>query len=992
MPARSGRASDLTAYTISVDPSKTVMADATLMKSSRSLALWIGALALLALVGMLALPSFSFFEPGSPGMVTIHLLLEMFSVVVSVLVVVIAWHAFSGENQRMASTLIYSFTVVAGVDIIHALSYDGMPAFGSPSSTSKAIFFWFMGRGFELIAVWLLALQVRLPGSQWRWQVGGMLTVVQLFVLGTWQLDWFPQTFVPGEGVTPFKTWIEWLLCAGNLLAAAYFWRLAQQPGGGPRHHYFAAACFVMGLGELTFTSYVDTSDFVVIFGHLFKVAAYALIYAGTFRLGMREPYELLQRSERSLRYKQAELDAVLAQVPAGVARLDRDGRYLYVNEPLARRLGRQAHEILGRRFEEIVAPERLADVSYHWALAMAGQPSGYEGQTQTDDGRISRASAWMAPERDAAGEVVGAIAVVIDTTQQHMLQQQLSETLREVSELKTALDAHTIVAMTDARGVITSVNERFCEISKYSSTELIGQTHRIINSGHHPASFFRELWHTIASGKVWTGEICNRAKDGTIYWVNTTIVPYVDGGGQIQRYVAIRVDITERKQAELKIEQMAYEDPLTGLPNRRLLMDRLQHSQAVSARSGQYGALLFLDLDHFKDVNDTLGHAHGDELLKLVGHRLRVAVRQSDTVARLGGDEFVMLMSELGLNEAEATTQAGLRGEEILRALSEPYQVGQATVSSSPSIGVVMYQGEQTRPDELLKQADIALYQAKDAGRRTLCFFDPAIQTAFEKRMALEADMRVALEQGQFQLFYQPIMNDQRLTVAVEALVRWHHPVRGMVSPGDFIPLAEKTGLIVPIGMWVLEQACRQLLAWRDDPQRGNWQIAVNVSARQFKQQEFVPEVMALIQRYDILPGQLKLEITESSLQENLGETVNSMKQLRARGVRFAIDDFGTGYSSLSYLKELPIHVLKIDRSFVCHVDTNEDDVAIAKTILLLAEHLGLDVVAEGVETEAQFDTLRGYGCQMFQGYLLGRPVPVDELGHQAVRQESVA
>jgi len=291
-----------------------------------------------------------------------------------------------------------------------------------------------------------------------------------------------------------------------------------------------------------------------------------------------------------------------------------------------------------------------------------------------------------------------------------------------------------------------------------------------------------------------------------------------------------------------------------------------------------------------------------------------------------------------------------------------------------------VMYQG-QGQVDELLKQADIALYQAKGAGRAMLCFFDPAIQTAFEKRMALEADLRLALDQGQFQIFYQPIVNSRRTTVSVEALLRWRHPERGMVSPGDFIPLAEKTGLIVPIGLWVIEQACAQMAQWREDQQRSAWQIAVNVSARQFRQPDFVPQVMATMDRHQIRAGQLKLEITESSLQDKLNETVEKMKQLRAQGVRFAIDDFGTGYSSLSYLKELPIHVLKIDRSFVSHVDTNEDDTAIAKTILSLAAHLGLDVVAEGVETESQFITLRAYGCHLFQGYLLGWPVPADEL-----------
>ncbi len=957
------------------------MRDALLMTSSRRLALGVGVVAMLAVMALLLSPPFPLFAPGSAGMVTTHLLLELVSVLVSVLVVVIAWHAFSSEDRRMAPALIYSFTVVAGVDIVHAMSYEGMPDFGSPSSTSKAIFFWFMGRGFELLGVGLLAWQVSLPGRRWHWQLGALLTVALLFAVGTWRLHWFPQTFVPGQGVTPFKAAVEWLLCAGNLLAAWHFWRTAESARGGPRHYYFAAACLVMGLGELSFTTYVDTSDAVVILGHLFKVAAYTLIYAGTFRLGMREPYELLRRSERALRYKQAELDEVLRQVPAGVARLDREGRYRYVNAQLANMLGQRADQIVGRSLEDVVQPARRAEVSYRWARAIAGQTTSYEGQVRQDGDRPIYSSVSIAPEYGPDGTIIGAIAVAIDTTDLHQLQLQVASSLQEVQDLKVALDAHAIVAITDPQGVITSVNDRFCEISQYSRDELLGQNHRIINSGHHPASFFVGLWQTISSGQVWTGEICNRAKDGSLYWVSTTIVPYMDASGLPVRYVAIRADITERKRVEQQVEQMAYQDALTGLPNRRLFMDRLQQHLVASARNEQYGALLFLDLDHFKDVNDTLGHEQGDELLKLVADRLRATVRQSDTVARLGGDEFVVLLADLGPAQIDATTQAGLLGESILQALCQPYALGRSELNNGCSIGLVMYLGQTLQADELLKQADIALYQAKDAGRQTLCFFDPAIQAAFEKRMALEKDLRVALARHQFEIHYQPIVNSQRVTVAVEALLRWRQPERGLVSPVDFIPLAEKTGLIVPIGLWVIEQACAQLQAWRDDPQRCSWQIAVNVSARQFRQADFVPLVIAAMDRCGVGPGYLKLELTESSLQEKLQETVSKMKLLRARGVRFAIDDFGTGYSSLSYLKELPIHVLKIDRSFVEHVDTAEDDVAIAKTILSLAEHLGLDVVAEGVETESQFLTLRAFGCPLFQGYLLGRPVLVQDL-----------
>ena len=591
---------------------------------SRRLALAIGAVALLVLLLALSLPRFSLFAHGSAAMAGVHLLLELFSVLVSVLVVVIAWHALAPEDRRVSSALIYGFTVVAGMDLVHALSYEGLPALGSPASTEKAIFFWFMGRGTELLAMGLVAWRVRLPGTRGHWQAAALLTVLLLAAWGTWWLHRFPQTYVPGQGVTPFKAYVEWVLCLGNLLVALHFWALASRPGGQPRQYYFAAACFVMGLGELTFTTYVDTSDFLLIVGHLFKVASYALIYMSTFQAGMREPYERLQQSEQALQRKQGELDAVLRQVPAGLARLDREGRYRYVNEALAQWLGRPATEIIGQPFEDIVSEDRRSVVSYHWALAMAGQASGYEGQRLDRDGRLRYSSAWLAPERDERGQIIGAVAAVIDTTEQRELQDQLQHSLDEVKDLRTALDEHAIVAVTDARGVILQVNDKFCEISQYGRDELVGQTHRLINSGHHPAAFFEDLWRTISAGRVWSGEICNRAKNGSLYWVNTTIVPYLDARGQPLRYVAIRADITERKRMELQVETLAYHDALTGLPNRRLLMDRLQQSLAAAARSGRHGALLFLDLDHFKEINDKLGHEQGDQLLMQVARRLQ--------------------------------------------------------------------------------------------------------------------------------------------------------------------------------------------------------------------------------------------------------------------------------------------------------------------------------------------------------------------------------
>jgi diguanylate cyclase (GGDEF)-like protein/PAS domain S-box-containing protein len=945
----------------------------------RTLAIWACASAAVLTLVVLSLPRFSLFDHASGTMLSLHMLLELFSVVVCVLVVVIAWHSFKSQDRDIAATLIFTFSVVAAMDLVHALTYAGMPDLITPSSTPRAIFFWFMGRATELLGVWLVALKVRLPGRRWHAQVAALGVTAVLFGIGTWRLEWFPTTFVPGQGVTPFKVMVEWGLCVGNLAAAAWLWRAAQLPGSNPRAYYFAAACFVMGLGELAFTSYLAATDFLNIFGHLFKVAAYGLIYAATFMRGMQEPYDRLLISEQSLRDKQIELNAVLAQAHAGIARIDRDGRYVFVNENLAHRLGKPVDLIIGQHFEDIVAPERLELVRHHWRKAMSGEASTYVGQTMDLGGHPNHALAWMSPARDAQGHIEGTIAVVIDTTEQHLLQERLMASLGEVSDLKTALDAHAIVAMTDARGVITSVNDKFCEISKYSRGELVGRTHALINSGHHPKGFFQDLWQTIASGRVWTGEICNRAKDGTLYWVNTTIVPYSDAGGRPVRYLAIRADITERKLIEERVQQMAYQDALTGLPNRRLLMDRLQQALAASERGGHFGGLLLLDLDHFKNINDTLGHDQGDRLLQVVSRRLVDSVRQTDTVARLGGDEFVVLLADLGADEAEANARTGRLAEVVLQRLCEPVALERGEVNTSPSMGAVLFHGSHDSPQELLKQADISLYQAKEAGRGTVRFFDPAVQEDFQKRLAMEEDLRRALVARQFEVFYQPIVNLARDTIAVEALLRWRHPTKGLISPADFIPILERTGLIVPVGQWVIEQACALMHRWRADPVRGKWQVAVNVSARQFRQDDFVEQVSDALSRHDVIRGHLKLEITESLLQDNVQNTVERMNQLRLLGVRFAIDDFGTGYSSLTYLRTLPIQVLKIDRSFVQHVDSEVNDAAIAKTVLDLAENLHLEVVAEGVETEAQFATLARLGCQQFQGYLFSRPQPAE-------------
>jgi diguanylate cyclase (GGDEF)-like protein len=461
---------------------------------------------------------------------------------------------------------------------------------------------------------------------------------------------------------------------------------------------------------------------------------------------------------------------------------------------------------------------------------------------------------------------------------------------------------------------------------------------------------------------------------DGRIVQITERATP--EGGVVITYH-----DVTELRQASAEIENLAFYDPLTNLPNRRLLMDRIQQAVAASVRSGQYGALLFLDLDHFKNLNDSLGHEIGDMLLCEVAQRLKSCVRREDTVARLGGDEFVVMLQDLSLNCDEAATLARKVGEKILRKLNAPYALGAHTYHSTPSIGATLMGGGIQPSVDLLKQADIAMYQVKSQGRNALCFFDPQMQIAISQRAQLEADLQMALVGQQFELHYQPQFHLDGGVIGAEALIRWRHPERGLIPPGVFIAVAEESELIVPMGHWVLRTACEQLAAWQDIPSRKHVQLSVNVSARQFRQRDFVARVIEVLRETGARPHLLKLELTESLMLENVDDTIAKIEQLKTKGLRFSVDDFGTGYSSLAYLTRLPLDQLKIDQSFVRNLGVKHTDDVIVQTIIGMAQNLELDVIAEGVETQEQKDVLASYGCHMFQGYLLGRPTPVDQL-----------
>jgi diguanylate cyclase (GGDEF)-like protein len=441
---------------------------------------------------------------------------------------------------------------------------------------------------------------------------------------------------------------------------------------------------------------------------------------------------------------------------------------------------------------------------------------------------------------------------------------------------------------------------------------------------------------------------------------------------------VAVKQMQKQRKLAEEQISNLAFYDSLTLLPNRRLFLDRLRQSLVSSTRVEGYGALLFIDLDNFKTLNDNFGHQIGDLLLQQVAQRLVLCVRDSDTVSRLGGDEFVVMLDHLSVDAVEAARQAETVGEKIRDIVNQPFRLDKYVHHSSCSIGVTLFNDQQANVDELLKRADLAMYRAKDAGRNTLSFFDPEMQAVVTTRAALEADLREAIPKGQLLLYYQAQVVDPRRYTGAEVLVRWEHPERGMVAPSEFIPLAEDTGLILEIGLWVLETACNQLAVWATQPKMAHLTVAVNVSAHQFRLANFVELVLTVLEQTGANPHRLKLELTESLLVKDVEDIIAKMTALKHKGVSFSLDDFGTGYSSLSCLKRLPLDQLKIDQSFVRDILTDPNDAAIAKMVIVLAESMGLVVIAEGVELEEQCRFLASQGCHAYQGYLFSRPLPL--------------
>jgi diguanylate cyclase (GGDEF)-like protein/PAS domain S-box-containing protein len=682
----------------------------------------------------------------------------------------------------------------------------------------------------------------------------------------------------------------------------------------------------------------------------------------------------LRQSEERYRTAFQTSLDAV------NINRVD--GTYIECNKALLDILGFSREEVIGRSSLDLdiwVDPrdrQRMID-----AIRLHGSCRDLEAQFRKKNGEVI----WgrMSASTIEIEGVACVLNISRDISEEKAAEQRLAKATRalEVSEERyrkvfhTSLDPITISRVDNKQFV--DVNDAFLQVMGFERDEVIGKVPLDLGIWSDP----RDL-AALADLLKKTGECRNlevqftRKDGGTVWGLMSASIIEIDG---IQCALTITRDVSSAKEAEDEIRNLAFYDPLTGLPNRRMLLERLRQSMVAGTRSGRMRALLFVDLDNFKTLNDTLGHQTGDLLLQEAARRLTGCVRNGDTLGRLGGDEFVLMLEDLSELPEDAAAQAKAVGEKILFTIAQPYMLDSRVCRSSASIGISVFGDRREDSNEVLQQADIAMYQAKTAGRNTMRFFAPALQAAVNARAVLEEDLRQAVRASQFVLYYQPQIDRNRL-IGAEALIRWMHPWRNILPPGDFIPLAEETGLILPMGKWVLEAACAQIAVWSTRKQTAPLSIAVNISARQFRQPDFVAQVLTVLDQTGANPRNLKLELTESMLVENLQEVIDKMTELKSHGLRFSLDDFGTGYSSLAYLKRLPLDQLKIDRSFIRDILVDESSAAIAQTIISLSRAMGLPVIAEGVETEEQREFLTRLGCHSFQGFLFSRPLPLDE------------
>ena len=890
-------------------------------------------------------------------------------VTIVLLNVLVSWEALRIEHFVLRLTFDLMFVTGGLLLAIQLVSESYSPV--EPSYINHLLAVPLTSIGHILLAAALLVMGIRsdlvmrwsiLRSTVALWFTGIVLAFAAMFItsaLQTWTADVISWQYA----VPAIMSFITVGLYCGAIIVGAGGYRKSN-----PNTNDYIFAIILLLIGEsIQIAAIISNRNPLILLANIYRLTGFAWVLRYAFMVGFREPHQRLTHSEaqfRALFEKSGEVTLLLNP---------ENGKITDCNEAAVEFYGYSRSELTNLHIWDVNTLPRHT-VEQRMREVISGSKAHFQFQHRLRNGNIRAVDVYSVALNLAGRSVI--YDVIRDDTERR---DALAGLLLFRQAIEASVNGIIVTDATTADTPIIYVNPAFEKLTGYGFNEVRGRNPRLLQGSQHDQTGREEIRSALKEGRSVHTIVKNFRKNATPYWCEVSISPVRNASGNITHWLGIQNDITARLAAEEKLEHLAFYDPLTGAPNRRLTLVRLERDIASARRSGHYGALVFLDLDHFKEVNDVQGHEAGDSLLIAVMDKVRTALRQTDTLGRIGGDEFVIVLPQLSSDREQAINELELILQRVIRLVSEPVKLGHSEYAITASMGVTLFPQENASPSELITQADIAMYRAKQAGRNSICYFEPAMQERIQERATLVHDLRVALSNGDFRVFLQPQVDQDRTIIGAEALIRWQSREGGLIAPAKFVPVAEDTGMIVPMGEFMLREAC--LILQRLERARTSFRISVNVSARQFQLIDFVERTKTIIQSFAITPGSLIFEITESVLMRNTKDAVEKMREISQLGVGFSIDDFGTGYSSLSYLKNLPLKELKIDRSFVCDIATNPNDSALVEAILAIAHHHHLQVVAEGIETPEQFEALKARDCPLFQGYYFGRPVPAADL-----------
>jgi diguanylate cyclase (GGDEF)-like protein/PAS domain S-box-containing protein len=914
-----------------------------------------------------------------PHYVAAHSALEIAAIAMAFAVFAVGWNSYQRRTPLPLLVIAVAFLGVALLDLGHVLSFSGMPHFIAPASEETTIRFWLAAR---LLAASALTVAMLLPWRQprtvpllrWGLLLGSLVVVSLVYAVIFGAPGALPPMMDPDAGLTTFKIATEWVVIALHLVAAAALWRRRKVLRQVDVEALFAAI-LIIAFSEFLFTLYDTVSDTYALAGHLYKIVAYFYLFRALVIGGIETPYRELTRARSRLK-------ATLESLPDIIFELDRDGvvhqfhsRYPVLLARPEDALGRRIFEFLPRDLEPVLK-ELIEEVDREGRSSEYRYRLEVEGEERYFEAVGSRLERVVAPEDRF-------IVFVRDVTEARRLD-------HELRIAAAAFESQESICITDADHRILRINSAFTLITGFRSEEVVGQRADFMLPPGERERVNAAIEAAVAENDRWRGEVDLQRKVGATHSQLLLVTAVRGEHGRIRNFIYDYIDISALKKAESRLQRLALYDPLTGLGNRRLLERHLDEAMEQCRQSGQFGSLLLVNLIGFKRINDALGMSAGDRLLMEVGHELRKIAGQEQIAYRQGADEFALIAPDVGRNWQQSVSTVSAIADRIFSALDRVFRIHEQDYFNRCRIGATLFDGNSTEGMEILNQAAIALHQVKTLPDRTFSFFDQQMQESVAQAQSIESDLRRAIRENQFELYFQPKVDGSRRVVGAEALIRWHHPVRGLMQPGDFIPTAEHSGLITPIEKWTLAAAIRQLSLWQQSQARRDWSLSVNIASSQLYRSDFESHLVGLLDEYPIRKDRLIIEFTESTLLHDIHAAANTIRKLAALGLRFSIDDFGTGYSSLAYLGRLPVHELKIDRSFVNDLDREPYNAAIVRMVIEMAHILGMQVVAEGVESEAQYRFLTEQGCELMQGFLFGRPVPVERIDDPADGQES--